>query len=152
MSQQLIITSLSLISAILVLWIARLEIVFNKNKTLKLNKSLVDKNSKLEKELNSLQTKQTNTEKTLEEIENKINLRLIKNEVVRFNPFKGQGIGGNQSFSTPFVDKDGNGFLITSIYSRENTRISSKLLTAWKCEAELMEEEIEAIEKTKKNV
>lgn len=152
MSQQLIITSLSIISVVLILWITRLEIVFNKNKTLKLNKSLVINNRELKKELSLVKNKQIVLEKNIEDLKNKLDLKLIKNKVIRFNPFKGQGIGGNQSFSTPFVDKDGNGFLITSIYSRENTRISSKVITNWRCEVELMEEEKQAIKETQKNV
>ncbi len=83
-----------------------------------------------------------------QEIDN-INKRLAKAiqkvQTVRFNPFKDQG--GNQSFATCFMDENGDGVIISSLYSRDKVGIYAKALSAGKSEHELSEEEKESIEK-----
>ncbi|QQS61732.1 MAG: DUF4446 family protein [Candidatus Moraniibacteriota bacterium] len=44
--------------------------------------------------------------------------------LIRFNPFK--DIGGNQSFALSFLDKEKTGMVISSLYTREGTRIYAK--------------------------
>lgn len=75
-------------------------------------------------------------------------------ETVRFNPFQGSGGGGNQSFSTAFVDEVGNGVVFSGIYSRDRTMVFSKPIVDWKSEFELTDEEKKAISasKSKNNV
>ena len=51
--------------------------------------------------------------------------------VHRYNPFRESGVGGNQSFSIVLANEHGDGLLITSLYSREMNRVSSKPLTRW---------------------
>lgn len=68
---------------------------------------------------------------------------------VRFNPFKGSGEGGNQSFSTSFINEAGNGVVISSLYSRERVSIFSKPIQNFQSEFELTDEERQAIEKAK---
>lgn len=68
---------------------------------------------------------------------------------VRFNPFQGKGIGGNQSFSSVFVDEEGNGVVITSMHTRERTNVFAKPLKNWGSEYELSEEEKRAIKNQK---
>lgn len=45
----------------------------------------------------------------------------------RYNPFK--DTGGNQSFILCLTDAEGNGVVISSLHSRENTRVYAKPLT-----------------------
>ena len=66
---------------------------------------------------------------------------------VRFNPFKGVGIGGNQSFATAFINENGNGVVISSMHSRDRTSIYAKPIINLKSEYELTKEEKEAISK-----
>ena len=47
-------------------------------------------------------------------------------EVVRFNPFKDEGMGGDQSFAISFLDKKGNGVIMSSLYSREKVSVFAK--------------------------
>jgi len=68
--------------------------------------------------------------------------------LIRFNPFK--NAGGDQSFSIALLDLDNNGFVITSIYSREKNRIYAKPIGGGKSEYSLSEEEKEAIKKAQK--
>lgn len=64
---------------------------------------------------------------------------------VRFNPFKGTGSGSNQSFATVFLNEEGHGVVISSLYSREHVSVFSKPIKSASSEYELSEEEKEAI-------
>jgi len=61
-------------------------------------------------------------------ISNQINLLaskgIHKTGLIRFNPFN--DIGGDQSFSMALLNGKDNGIVITSLYSREGTRIYAK--------------------------
>ena len=65
--------------------------------------------------------------------------------VVRFNPFK--DTGGDQSFAIALLDKDNNGLVISSLYSREGTRIYTKPVEKGGSSYHLSEEEKKAIAK-----
>lgn len=62
---------------------------------------------------------------------------------VRYNPFG--DVGGNLSFSVCILDSHDNGFVISSIHSREGTRVYSKTVGAGTSEYNLSEEEKKAI-------
>jgi hypothetical protein len=64
---------------------------------------------------------------------------------VRFSPFR--HTGGAQSFALVLVDDNGDGFVLSSLHARENTRVYSKPLHAWTSEHMLTDEEKEAIER-----
>ncbi len=70
-----------------------------------------------------------------------------KFNLIRFNPF--DGMGGDQSFSLCLLDKEDNGFVITSIFTKQGTRIFAKPIEKGKSNYELSEEEKKAIEKAK---
>ena len=73
-------------------------------------------------------------------------------ETIRFNPFKGEGTGGNQSFCTAIVSENGDGAIISSLYSRDRVSIFSKPLSDFESSFELSEEENEVLETAKKNL
>ena len=64
---------------------------------------------------------------------------------VRFNPFKGDGSGGNQSFATALITEEGDGFVISTLYSRERVSVFCKPVAAGASPFELSEEEREAL-------
>jgi len=100
--------------------------------------------------IKKLEGQETDLKKIFEEISrlNQISERSFqKIGVVRFNPFK--DVGGDQSFSIALLDLNNNGFVITSLYSREGNRIYTKPINNGKSEYSLSGEEIEAIEKAK---
>jgi len=77
----------------------------------------------------------------------KINLKssLQKIGFVRFNPFS--QTGGDQSFSLALLDAKDNGLVISSLHSRETTRLYTKTIKAGKAEGyELSKEESKAIQ------
>lgn len=68
--------------------------------------------------------------------------------LVRFNPFKDSGNGG-QSFAVAFIDEKGNGLIISSLYVRDRVSVYAKSLQSFKSTFELTAEEKEAIQKAK---
>ena len=65
--------------------------------------------------------------------------------IVRFNPF--EGIGGDQSFSIALLDAKNNGLVISSLYSKEGSRVFAKPVESGKSKYQLSEEEKKALEK-----
>lgn len=69
--------------------------------------------------------------------------------VVRFNPFK--DTGGDQSFAIALLDMNDDGVIISSLFTREETRIYTKPIEKGKSKYSLSKEEEEAIKKAKGN-
>lgn len=82
-------------------------------------------------------------------LDDRIKKKVASVPTLRFNPFHGNGAGGNQSFSSVFADEEGNGVVITSMHTRERTNVFAKPLKNWKSEYELSEEEKITIENCK---
>lgn len=72
-----------------------------------------------------------------------------KVDLVRFNPFK--DTGGNQSFCIALLDSFDNGVIISTLFTREGTRIYAKPIENGESTYALSEEEKEAIKKAKVN-
>ncbi len=66
-------------------------------------------------------------------------------ETIRFNPFKGTGAGGNQSFATAMLNENGDGVVISSLYSSDRVSIFAKPIVKLASTYELTEEEMQAI-------
>lgn len=83
--------------------------------------------------------------KTLAQL--KINLRSSFQKIgfIRFNPFS--QTGGDQSFSLALLDGKNDGLVISSLHSRETTRLYTKTIKSGKAEGyELSKEESKAIQ------
>ena len=63
--------------------------------------------------------------------------------VVRFNPF--HDTGGNQSFALALIDGHGNGVVLSSLHTRDMTRVYAKPLLQWESSYSLTDEEKQAI-------
>jgi len=87
--------------------------------------------------------------KRMEEDIGKINEKLKKSirglETIRFNPFPDQG--SNQSFAIGMLNEDGDGVVLSSLYSRERMSVFAKPIKGNKSEYELTTEEKEALKK-----
>jgi Protein of unknown function (DUF4446) len=66
---------------------------------------------------------------------------------VRFNAFS--DVGSDLSYALALLNRDGNGVVLTSIYSREETRTYGKGVTAFKPAQDPSDEELAAIEKAR---
>lgn len=80
-----------------------------------------------------------------EDLQKIADISIQKVGVIRFNPFK--DTGGDQSFAIALLDKDNNGLVISSLYSREGTRIYTKPVEKGESSYHLSEEEKQAIQK-----
>ena len=63
--------------------------------------------------------------------------------LVRFNPF--EETGGNQSFALALTDRNGDGFVVSSLHARTGTRLYAKAIVAGKSNSALSAEEAEAL-------
>jgi hypothetical protein len=71
---------------------------------------------------------------------------LHKVSMLRFNPFK--ELGGDQSFSIALLNGKNNGVVLSSLHTREGTRVYSKTIAAGKSEKHpLTDEEREVVKK-----
>ena len=87
------------------------------------------------------------TSKEVESLKNDIRLTIQKIGITRFTPFK--ETGGNQSFSIALLDKNDDGVVITSIYSKERSRIFAKPIEDGQSTYKLSQEEEETMQKVK---
>lgn len=91
--------------------------------------------------------------KEMEEYLTSVEKRLKKSvqsvQTIRFNPFQGQGAGGNQSFATAFLNEEGDGVILSSLYAREHMSVFAKPVKNHQSEHELSGEEKEVLEKAR---
>ncbi len=91
-------------------------------------------------------------EKYLEQAEKRLKRSTQGIETIRFNAFQGVGEGGNQSFASAFIDQNGDGLIISSIYARERMSVFAKPIHGFKSEYDLTGEEQEALKRAKEKV
>ena len=134
---------------VLLVWILLLEI--------RLRKLLKGGNGKsLEGVIGNLVSHKEETGKFKDELESYLELveaRLKRSvqavETLRFNPFKGDGSGGNLSFSTALMNEEGDGLVLSGLYARDRVSIYAKPVKSNTPEFELTDEERAVLEKAK---
>lgn len=81
--------------------------------------------------------------KKLAELVDSVHNRVIDSHrgfaLAKYNAF--DHVGGNQSFSAAFLDENGDGMVLSGLYSRERSNVFAKQITQFKCDLELTEEE-----------
>lgn len=91
-------------------------------------------------------------ENYLQTVEDRLKRSTQGIHTVRFNPFKGTGSGGNQSFATALLNEHGDGVIISSLYSRDHVSVYSKPITKYDSEFELTTEEKLALSEARKKL
>jgi hypothetical protein len=81
--------------------------------------------------------------KYLETVERRLKKSVQGIGIIRFNPF--EDAGSNQSFSVAFLNEEGDGVVISSLYSREKVSVYAKPIKNYKSEYSLSDEEKEAV-------
>ena len=114
------------------------------------SKNLDDSITTINNSIIELEKFRIDLEQYLITVEKRVKKSVQAVQTVRFNPFKGNGSGGNQSFATAFLNEENNGVVISSLYSREHVSVYSKPIKAGASEYELSGEEKEAIFEAKK--
>ncbi|OGV88605.1 hypothetical protein A2Z41_01990 [Microgenomates group bacterium RBG_19FT_COMBO_39_10] len=141
---------------IIFVWLIALSFLFYKflSPLWKLTKGITKKDLKsvLEKLLKDFdkQTKEIDKlVKMAEELEKNNLYNIQKVGLVRYNPFA--ETGGDQSFCLSLLDGRGNGLVISSLHSRDTTRIYAKPVKKSKAAGyDLSAEEKQAIKKAKR--
>ncbi len=144
-----IILFLGVALAIIIGWNIRLEMKIKKLLIGKSAKSLEDSIVAAGENLKELNIFQKEVIAHFLNVEKRLKRSIQSVETVRFNPFKGNGDGGNQSFSTAFISENGDGVVVSSLYSRDRVSIFSKPVTTFESKFELTEEENEVIGNSK---
>ena len=116
------------------------------------SKNLDDSITTMNGSIKELEKFRVDLEKYLTTVEKRMKKSVQAVQTVRFNPFKGNGSGGNQSFATAFLNEDSNGVVISSLYSREHVSVYSKPVKNGISEYELSGEEKEAIAEARKTI
>lgn len=91
-------------------------------------------------------------ESYLSSVEKRLRTSIRSVKTVRFNPWHGSGDGGNQSFATAFMNEEGDGVLISTLFSRDHVSVFGKPLKKHASEHELSGEEKQAIVEAKEGL
>ena len=131
------------VAVIALVWIVVLEIRIRKLLRGKTGDDLEDLIRKTNQDLDALSRSKTEIRNDISAIREKMRHHIRGVKTIRFNPFKDSG--GNQSFATAIINDEGDGVVISSIYSRDRVGIYAKPIESHKSEYELSDEERRAI-------
>ncbi len=110
-------------------------------------KDLEDTIITLENDISQLKKAKESMEKDIATMNVKLKKSIRGLNTIRFNPFPDQG--SNQSFAIGMLNEEGDGLVISSLYSRERMSVFAKPVKNGRSEYELTTEEKEALEKAK---
>lgn len=112
--------------------------------------SLEDVIRALGKDVRALETFRDTTNTEIASIEERLRRSVQGVETVRFNAFKGNGEGGNQSFAVALLSQNGDGTVLSSIYARDRISVFAKPIKNFSSEFEMTEEEKDAVARASK--
>ncbi|MCK9351876.1 MAG: DUF4446 family protein [Candidatus Paceibacterota bacterium] len=135
------------LSVILIGWIIRLEIKMSRLLAGKNGKSLEDSIVALIEKVQTLDKDNQIAHGNIENLRARMKKCLQRVETVRFNPFKGTGSGGNQSFVTAFSDEEGKGVVLSGLYARDGVSVYAKPIANFASEYQFSDEEKETVAK-----
>ncbi|MCW9054671.1 MAG: DUF4446 family protein [Candidatus Pacebacteria bacterium] len=144
-----LIYALGTLLVFLLVWNIRLEIKVRRLLMGKDARSLEDTIKNIRDGHSRLSLFQNEVEQYLQSVEVRLRRSVQGVGTIRFNPFKGVGTGGNQSFSTAFLNEDGDGVVISTLYARDRMSFFSKPIEKFASPHELSDEEKEAIQRAK---
>ncbi len=130
---------------ILLIWIIILELRLRKFFSGSDTKSLEATIKKVYEQNSNLIETQKEINIHLEKMDVKIRRSVRDIKTIRFNPFAEEG-GGKQSFATALINDNGDGVILSSLYSRDRMSIFAKPIKNNKSEFELTQEEKEVLE------
>ena len=101
-----------------------------------------------QEEKNSLEV--ANVKVAIERIDKESARPIKKIGLVRYNPFN--ETGGDQSFSVCLLNGDSSGFVLTTLHTRDRTRVYTKSIVAGVSKYELSAEEEKALKEAQENI
>lgn len=105
----------------------------------------------LGEDIRALEKFQKETNVYLDDAEKRITRSVQGVETIRFNAFKGTGEGGNQSFAIALLSEDGDGTVLSSLYSRDHVNVFAKPVKNFTSEYEMTPEERDAVARAKRS-
>ncbi len=143
-TEQLISLILGMLVMVLLVLVIRMEMRFRRFLKGGSGKDLESYIAWLGKMYKSLDEKHEGMLSSLTVIDNKLKKSVRGVHMLRFNPF--QEAGSNQSFAIALVDENGDGLILSSLYSRERMSIFAKPIVKLESVHELSDEETQALE------
>lgn len=143
MNTTILIYILAFVVIVLVIWIIITEYRFKKFFAGTKAKNLEDVMITLDKQMAELKDMQVKINKHLVTVDKRLDQSIRNVETIRFNPF--EDAGSNQSFAMSFLNDEGNGVLISSLYARDRMSIFAKPIKDGKSEFDLSVEEREVL-------
>ena len=138
-----------IIILILAVWVVSTEKRLKRFFIGKKAKDLEDTIIHLEDEISKLKEAKENAEGDIALINKKLRKSIRGLGTIRFNPFSDQG--SNQSFAIGMLNEEGDGVVISSLYSRERMSVFAKPIKNNKSEYDLSSEEQEALKHAEVN-
>ena len=147
MSNLILIYILGGLIVIILIWVATIELRLRKFFAGKDAKSLEGIMVEIREKVENLKDTQTHINEHLVIVDKRLNKSIRNVETLRFNPFV--DAGSNQSFAMAFLNDEGNGVILSSLYARDRMSIFAKPIASGKSEFELTAEEKEVLKKSK---
>ncbi len=144
----ILIYALILIVLILIIWIAYLEHRLGRWWRGKKASDLESVMIAIGNAIDDFEARHGVINEQLTDINRRLKKSVQKVQTLRYNPFRDQG--GNQSFTTALINEEGDGVVISSIYSRDKVGVYGKPVSAYTSEYELTAEEREALDQAKR--
>lgn len=137
---------------LLVIWVIHLEFLIKRLMAGKDGKRIDEILQAIQKDISQLKKYKEVSENYIEQMDGRLRKSITGVETIRFNPFKGVGAGSNQSFASSFVNEDGNGVIISSLYARDHVSVFAKPVKNFNPQYEVSSEEKESLEKAKAQI
>ena len=151
-TEEIILGILIIVNIIFAVWLVLLEIKSKDIKMMKNKEGLKSKINSIDEKIEALHQFGGKASNELSVLESKIEENIQNIKVVRFNPFKHDGVGGNQSFAITLLNKKGSGVIVSSLYARDKVSVFAKPVENWQSQYELSKEEGDVLEKTKSSI
>ena len=139
--------TLTVITLALSVWVFVLERRIKKLLAGKDAQSLEGVIATLGADIRALEKFQSDTTSYITDADKRIKRSIQGVETIRFNAFKGNGEGGNQSFAIALLSENGDGTVISSLYARDRMSVFAKPIKNFTSELEMTEEERDAIKR-----
>lgn len=145
-----LVTTLTLVVAILVIFSITLSLRVSRLTRGSNGKSLEGTIGALGERTSALESYARNNQATVKHMEARLARAVQGVAAVRFDPFKQQG--GQQSFSTAFLNERGDGVVMSGIHSRDQVRVYAKPVQKFASPHDLSAEEKQAIQNAQTNL
>jgi hypothetical protein len=135
----------ALVVIVLIGWIIRLEIRIHRLTQGGNGKSLEGVIASHTSRIATLEEHGGTTDRIVAEMNGRLKKSVQEVRTIRFDPFEGTAGSGKQSFATALLNEEGDGVVLSSLYTREKVSVFAKPVEKKSSQYELTKEEKEAI-------